>query len=656
MSTEGYALRWGLRHPRVLIGALACLFALVPASPGRAEVASLPDVAVTPDQKDAFQQPNLAVDPTDPNRLATAYQEGNRHEYCAVARSRDGGRTWTTERVVGDGAPFALPPTFPQCYDPFVAYGPDGTLYYQYEPRPGTNPLQERRVIVATAPPGSGFGQPQEVDPIDIDHTDLWSDIAVDPASGRLYVSFLRYCEPSVPTPEALAKCLPSPGQLIVASSGDRGRTFSPTVVTPPSIPDPSRQSVAVDASGTVYAAFTDGFFDSTAGRTLRVSVSRDEGKSFGQPKAVGPLSPCSGDLCYAPESGGGFFHALGGRPGELFITFWDKVDGKFRVFFTASKDGGASFSKPRVVGIPAGGAGHEQHRPRLALTPQGKLYVAYYDFRPEGEGGFHDVYLIESTDGGESFSAPRRISDVSSNARVGSTGRSSGRRLANFGQRLGLASTPDGVPLIAWTDSRRGTELSGKQDIFFEGAGAGGRGPGGNVRGPAVNAEGCLNFRPGIVGRRLGPARLGRSRRADRRLFKGARRRLAAGMDRYCIAGGGFLRIGYPNRRLNRGLSRPVRRRIRGRAVLVVTSSRRYRLRGVRVGSDVRVMRRRLRGERRVRIGPNVWYVARGRGSRHVFKTRGGKVREIGIADKRLTASRQGAGNLLRAYRRRRG
>lgn len=159
-------MRDGLRRSGLALGALACLFALALTSPGRAEVASLPDVAVTPEQKDAFQQPNLAIDPTDPKRLATAYQEGNRHEYCAVARSQDGGRTWSTERVVGEGAPFALPPTFPQCYDPFVAYGPDGTLYYQYEPRPGTNPLGERRVMVAVAPPAGGFDQPREVDPI----------------------------------------------------------------------------------------------------------------------------------------------------------------------------------------------------------------------------------------------------------------------------------------------------------------------------------------------------------------------------------------------------------------------------------------------------------------------------------------------------------
>jgi hypothetical protein len=620
-------------------------------STSSAQVSSQPDVAVTPGDKDAFQQPNLAVDPTDPKRLAIAYQEGNRHEYCALARSQDGGRTWRSERVAGKGGRFALPETFPQCYDPFAAYGPDGTLFYQYEPRPGTNPLGERRVIVTAAPPGGELAQPTEVDPIGVDHTDLYSDMAVDPTSGRLYVSFLRFCEPSVPTADALVKCLPSPGQLVVASSGDSGRTFSATRVTPPTIADPSRQSVAVDAGGTVYAAFTAGFFGSEP-TTLRVAVSRDEAKSFGEPAPVAEVGPCEGDLCYAAESANrNFFHALGGRPGELFIAYWDRQGDKNRIFFTTSKDGGASFTAPRVVGVPPGGADHEQHRPRLAITPQGKLYLAYYDFRPEAEGGSHDTYLVESTDRGASFSTPRKISDGSSNARVGSVGSSSGRRLANFGQRLGLASSPAGAPLIAWTDSRRGNEINGKQDIFFEGPMTAGTG-GGPPRG-AVDERGCLKFRRGVAGRRLGPARLGRSRRAHRRLFEGARVKVSRGMDRYCVAGGGSLRIGYPTQRLNRGLRRSERRRIRGRAVLVVTSSRRYAIRRIRVGTRTRVMRRRLRGERRVRVGSNVWYVGRGPRSRLVFNTRGGRVREIGLADRRLTSSRRGATRLLRSYRR---
>ena len=122
--------------------------------------------------------------------------------------------------------------------------------------------------------------------------------------------------------------------------------------------------------------------------------------------------------------------------------------------------------------------------------------------------------------------------------------------------------------------------------------------------------------------------------------------------MERYCIRGGGTLRIGYPTTRLNRSLGRSLRRRIRDRSVLALTTSTRYRVAGIRRGSSVRSLRRRVRGERRFRVGRNVWYLARGRSSTLAFKTRGGRVLEIGLADRRLTGTTRGSNRLLRAWR----
>ncbi len=163
---------------------------------------------------------------------------------------------------------------------------------------------------------------------------------------------------------------------------------------------------------------------------------------------------------------------------------------------------------------------------------------------------------------------------------------------------------------------------------------------------------KGCVKFRSGVRGRRLGPARLGRTRKAQRSLFKKAKLRPRGGVDRYCMAGGGALRIAYPTARLIRPLGRSQRKRIRTRAVLVLTSSRRYRIRGIRPGSGVRNLHRRLRGERRVRVGASVWYIAPGRATRLAFRVRGRRVREIGLADKRLIPSRRAAKRLLRAWR----
>ncbi|MBA3329045.1 MAG: exo-alpha-sialidase, partial [Solirubrobacterales bacterium] len=461
--------------PVVAIGliALVSLLMLVLVSDGRAQVASLPDIAVSPNEPAAFQQPSVAVDPTNPARLAIAFQEGRGHESCRVARSQDGGRTWRTEAVVGRGAQIALPGELPQCYDPHVAYGPDGTLYYQYEPlEPG-----HRRVLVTAARGGGDFEQPVNVEPAGpgTDYTDLYSSRAVDPSTGRYYAAWLRYCLPDVPEPRGVANCLPNPGMLLVAASADGGRTFLPPArVNPVTIPDPARNFVAVDRAGKVYVAWNDGFFTSTGTgnpnpTVLYTSTSGDQGRSFDPPRRLAELQTCSGELCYPPESANfPWFHAAGGLPGQAFVTWWDRPGGRYRVFFAATRDGGQTWSAPRVVGVPPGGDDHQQHRPRVAVTPQGRVYIAYYDLAPDS---LQDVYLIESSDAGATFSTPRKLNDVPSDARIGPVGSD---RLANFGVRLGLGTAGES-PLAAWTDSRRGDRVTGRQDVVVDGpAGAG--------------------------------------------------------------------------------------------------------------------------------------------------------------------------------------
>ncbi len=633
-----------------LAALLAGAVALSLASTSQAQGASLPDVAVTPNEPGAFQQPSLSVDPTNPQRFAIGFQEGLNHEACRLARSADGGRTWRVEKLVGTGTAFPPPENYPLCYDPLVAYGPDGTLYYQYEVLPGTNPLIQRKVFVTTSRDGGPFAPPLEVDPLGpgTDRTDLFSEMAVDRASGRLYVTFLRYCEPGNTTPMGVVNCTPNPGKVVVASSGDRGRTFSPPLqVNSPEIVDPSRPSIAVDAGGTVYSSFTDGFLapsDDDSPPTLYVASSRDQGGTFASPKPVSRIKDCKGDLCYAPESGGGFFHTLGGSPGQLFVAYWERQEnGRYRILFTTTRDGGATFTTPRVVGVPAGGEGHDQHRPRLALGPGGRVYLAYYDWSPQER--LEDVYMIESSDGGGSFSTPRKLTDVRSDSRVGSNGKPNH---ANFGQDLGIAATGAG-PLTAWTDSRRGTPLNGKQDIFFEGqslGAAGGQGPAGG------QGRQCVSTRGGIKGTGVGVARLGRTRARQRKVLKGTLLSDRPGIDRYCVKkGGGSLRAGYPTRRLTSKLSRKTRKRIGSKAILLLTTSKAFRLSRSKVGTGTKTLGRRLKGERRVRVGRNIWYVAKGKKARILFRTQKGKVRELGIADRRLTTTRAATVRLLRAW-----
>lgn len=165
------------------------------------------------------------------------------------------------------------------------------------------------------------------------------------------------------------------------------------------------------------------------------------------------------------------------------------------------------------------------------------------------------------------------------------------------------------------------------------------------------ANRPACLNSRGGASGTRLGPAVLGRTVKVQRRHFKGKRLKTRAKMDRYCATGGGSFRIGYTTSRLARAASAAERKRVTGRAVLILTSGTRYSVAAIKPGASTKVLRSKLKGERRYRIGKNTWYVAAGRKARLIYRTRGGKVQAVGIADKRLTTSSAGSKRVLKAW-----
>ena len=152
------------------------------------------------------------------------------------------------------------------------------------------------------------------------------------------------------------------------------------------------------------------------------------------------------------------------------------------------------------------------------------------------------------------------------------------------------------------------------------------------------------------LSGRRLGRLRIGGGRSAHRRAFPSyevPRPR----MDRFCVAGRRHTRVGYATTRARRRGGRRGGRRATRTAVVALTTSSHYAARGVKPGHSTRRMRR-ARVRRVGRIGRNTWYMRRGRIATLVFKTRRRRVREIGVAHRRLTRTRRQARRLLRAYR----
>lgn len=171
---------------------------------------------------------------------------------------------------------------------------------------------------------------------------------------------------------------------------------------------------------------------------------------------------------------------------------------------------------------------------------------------------------------------------------------------------------------------------------------------PGGGL----ISASGCLNTDATLSGTQLGPAKLGRKQAEQRAIFQGANKQTRANLDRYCAEGGGNFRIGYPTPRLMSTLSSAVQRKVKDRVVIVLTSSKRFSLGGIKVGDTTATALRKLSGERAVKVGSNTWYVAKRGNARLLVKTKNGRVGEIGIGDPRLSTTPQATKRFLNAWK----
>jgi len=151
---------------------------------------------------------------------------------------------------------------------------------------------------------------------------------------------------------------------------------------------------------------------------------------------------------------------------------------GGLRIVISTSDDRGQTWSEPRLVDTAAP-AGTHQFLPAIAVNRDGIVGVSWQDTRhaPDAEFGYR-VYFTASADGGRTFPAPVPVSSEWSRPHgagnvvhtpstfVSPTDGGSVRmsflsaagRWGNGGDYTGMAADADGVFHPAWADSRTGT------------------------------------------------------------------------------------------------------------------------------------------------------------------------------------------------------
>jgi hypothetical protein len=475
------------RAAQTTTGRIALALALIVAAAGcGGSAAGLPVVSnlpVTQLSSLAWQQPDLAINPSDRKDVAVAYDEGTLYEsqICGLALSTDGGRTWKPQVLVGVGGRFSLPNGLTHCNGARLAYGPTGTLYYVYEAGGGGGgvglKLTYPYLITYDSKTGS-FAAPVEVDPTTPvsnasgPATAFDILIAVDQTSGHVYMSWYSNLN-----------------KAVIARSTDGGKTFTPpAAATPPSQAFTQPNSLSIGPDRTVYLGWTD-FTDNSngCGTTPRsqtcpgivyVASSRDAGMTFANVASLGTVNlgcpghdvlaqyglPTNRGPCDPLHADGYPFYLpvqAGPKAGQVYAAWYGgDPQQPSRLFFAWSTNSGASWSTGRTVGATPGSANDQQWLPRLSVASNGRIDLAYYDRQADGT---QDVDLISSSDGGRTFTSPRKINNQPSPVTVGHVSFNG----ISFGTFLG-AVAEDQSTSIAWTDSRQGTTENGVQSIYF--------------------------------------------------------------------------------------------------------------------------------------------------------------------------------------------
>ena len=463
--------RWWRGSPAsVLLGASLLLVGIgavaVSASPERRQTLRLVGhdepvnlSARRPGDVSAHNSPTLVRNPRRPANLAVSSRIDTPVFDCALHVSADAGATWTQTAIPAPAAEGG------KCYAPDVAFSADGTLYLSFVTLKGRGNVPHAAWLSRSVDGGRTLAAPVRVGgPLSFQVR-----IAADPVRPRrIYMSWLRAAE--VGTLKFTA-----PGNPIeVARSDDGGASWQ----APVRVSSPARGRVVAPApvvgpDGKVYVLYVDlggdrldyeGGHEGRGGTpygghyALVLARSSDGGATWSESVAEDRLRAIHRFLVFLPW----FPSVAVDRDGRVFAAYHSDTLGDPDVWLWSLAPGAATWHGPTRVNDTRRNDGTAQYLPKLAIAPDGRVDVLYYDRRADAQNLRNHASLQSSFDHGETFTRAVRLSSRPSDSRIG-FGAKEG--LPDLGSRLALLSS-DRAALGLWTDTRAGTPATQKQDL----------------------------------------------------------------------------------------------------------------------------------------------------------------------------------------------
>ncbi len=484
-----------------------------------------------------YVQPQVAVHPDDPSIVALAAGEA-RNGGCTLGVSRDGGLSWAVPAptVMPENLPFCVQRNYGPVLD--MAFASDGRLYVGMsgssyatdpphpngpitaliartdglgethqtfvvaEPGPATFTPEPPRGAPAAAAPPSGTAQPGQAtttvpeipstavpqdapEPAATEQTGFeqhrLNSLAVDPNNpDKVYRGWREGIGglPGLPFGT-------TPVRSMIAVSEDGGETWSEPIDVADSFAGDEEifgsdvPMLVVDPNGTVFGFAKERPRRAAEGEPTPVSRllmfrSTDGGRNW-----TTSVSSPGDEALDNPDA------AVDANNGNLYVVYSsrgvDTEEGEpappSEIYFLASTDGGETWSTPTNITDDDPTRGADQHHPGISVAPNGRIDLAWHDFRndpfftPGGVGDmgaavdqrYWDVYYASSVDAGGTWSANTRVTNPSIDGKLGVTFNNNDVR-----GPMGVASTDDAA-YVTWADSRAtGAEPSDAEDAYF--------------------------------------------------------------------------------------------------------------------------------------------------------------------------------------------
>ena len=376
-------------------------------------------------------EPFVAVNPANPTNYIGVWQQdrwsdGGAHGLMSAA-SFDGGATWAPVPQPFSACAGANALGYERASDPWVSFGPDGTAYsvsisFDHSrnnnavgaavSRDGGKSWTNLTTLIADNEPSVQFFNDKE-------------SVTADPVKrGVAYAVWDRLELPN-DNPYANQHALAFRGPAYISKTVDGGQTWSaPSVMvdTPSEHQTIGNQIVVNAQTGVLYDFFN---YIHAPGRSAAASTnsvafvkSTDGGATWSKPQIIASLQfvpvtdPNTGEALRTgdiiPEP------AIDPATGQLYVV-WQ--DGRFSggthadIALSSSTDGGQTWSAPKQVNTPTGKAAFNA---MVQVNSAGTVAVTYYDIRNLAAGNTTtlptDYWQTTSTNGGQSFGSETHL------------------------------------------------------------------------------------------------------------------------------------------------------------------------------------------------------------------------------------------------------